>query len=105
MPDSRTGPAVQKVVDAIQEDVSEIVDLLERGLEKMRDLEGHSKGINGLAGLLKAKGAEIELVVGILREESVSVAKKMLSEPRPIRTHVDEEKAAEVRERKASVKP
>lgn len=101
MPEPRTGPAVQKVVEAIGEDISEIVDLLQRGLEKMRDLETHSKGINGLAGLLKAKGSEIELVIGILREESLSVAKKMLSEPRPIRQSVDEEKLAEVRERKA----
>ena len=102
MADNRTGPAVQKVVDAVQEDIGEVVDLLTRGLEKMRDLEGHARGINGLASTLKGKGNEVEQVIAVLREESERVAAKMLAEPRAqIRESVDEVKLAEVRERKA----
>ncbi|MEQ1573080.1 MAG: hypothetical protein ABL993_02430 [Vicinamibacterales bacterium] len=98
MADNRTGTAVQKVVDAVQEDIGEIVDLLTRGLAKMRDLEGHARGINGLASILKGKSAEVELIVSVLKEESERVASKMLAEPRAaIREAVDEEKAAEVR--------
>lgn len=99
--DNRTGTAVQKVVDAVQEDVGEIVDLLSRGLGKMRDLEGHARGINGLASILKSKSAEVELIVSVLKEESERVASKMLAEPRVIRESVDEEKAAEVRAARA----
>lgn len=102
MADSRTASAVAKVVSAVQEDIGEVIDLLTRGLEKMRDLEGHAKGINGLAGLLKAKAAEVELVISVLTEESESVAKKMLTEPRKeITQRVDEAQADAVRSAKA----
>jgi hypothetical protein len=102
MADNRTGPAVQKVVDAVQEDIGEVVDLLSRGLAKMRDLESHARGINGLASTLKGKGNEVEQVIAVLGEESERVAAKMLSEPRPAITQtVDEAKLEEVRERKA----
>jgi hypothetical protein len=71
-------------------------------LAKSRELEGHAKGINGLAGILKAKGAEVELVISLLREESDSVAKKMLREPRDaITSTVDEAQAERVRKVKA----
>jgi hypothetical protein len=103
MADNRTGPAVQKVVEAVQEDLGDAINLLQRGLDRMRELEGHAKGINGLASTLKAKSTEVELVISVLREESEGVAKKMLTEPRePIRQSVDHGKVEEVRASKAT---
>lgn len=94
---------MQKVVGAVQEDVAEIVDDLQRALDKMRELEGHAKGINGLASILKGKGNEVEQVIAVLKEESERVAAKMLAEPRsPIRESVDEEKVEQVRKARAS---
>lgn len=96
--DNRTGPAVQKLVEAVQEDVSEALDLMQRGLDKIRVLEGQSKGINGLSGTLKAKGDEVALAITVIREEAEAVGKKMLREPKApvIHQHVDKERAAAV---------
>lgn len=95
--DSRTGSAVAKVVDAVQDDLTEITDLLSRCLVKMRELESHARGINGLGSTLKSKGNEVEQIVTVLRDESIRVAAKMLAEPKPIVTIVNEQHAADVR--------
>lgn len=99
MADNRTGPAVQKLVESIHEDVGEALDLIRRGLDKLRILESQTTGINGLSGKLKAKGAEIELAIGVIEEEAEQVAEKMLREKRPatpIDQHVDTEHATKV---------
>lgn len=104
--DNRTGPAVQKLVESIQEDTTEAVDLIGRGLDKLRTLEAQTKGINGLSGVLKAKGDEIGLAIGVVQEEAEKVAAKMLREPKPakpIHQHVDTSKVAEVVAAKAAV--
>jgi hypothetical protein len=97
--DTHTGPAAQKLVDAVQEDLGEIVDLLDRALVKIRAVEVAGKGVNGLAATMKAKGGEIGLTIDVLKGEAESVAKKMLHDPRKtpaIVQMVDESKVADV---------
>lgn len=95
---AHTGPAAAKLVEAVREDIGEVVDLLERALRKMREIEDEGRGVNGLATTMRTKGNEIEATIGVLNEESEGVAKKMLREPRePITQTVDEAQAERVR--------
>lgn len=90
MSDTRTGPLVAKLVEGIQGDIADAIEGLASGLAKMRALEGHARGVNGLAATLKAKGAEVQLIINVLQSESESVAKKMLGAARePITERVD----------------
>lgn len=98
MPDTRTGPLVQKLVDGLREDMAEAIEHLTRGLATLRALEGETKGVNGLASLLRSKGNELETVIGALEEERDAVPAKMLGGGRPeIVQTVDTEKLAQVR--------
>ncbi len=96
--DTRTGPAVQNLVDKIQEDMAEASAYLTRGCAMVRALESVTKGVNGLASVLKAQTQTLESVIRKLEEESEDVAKKMLGGNRPeIVQTVNVDKLAEVR--------
>lgn len=75
MSEARTGPLVEALVEGVQADIEDIVAALDGGLDLMRRLEASARGINGLAGICKAKGAEIELVVRTLIAAKVLAAK------------------------------
>lgn len=75
---TRTGPLVGKLVEGIQADLADAVEQLQGGLAKMRALEGHTKGVNGLSATLKARGNEVAQIIDVLSGESESVARKML---------------------------
>lgn len=79
MSDTRTGALVSKLVEGIQADIGDAVEQLQAGLSKLRALESHTKGVNGLSATLKAKGNEIAQIIDVLEGESDGVAKKMLS--------------------------
>lgn len=79
MSDTRTGPLVGKLVEGIQADISDAIEQLEGGLAKIRALEAHTKGVNGLSATLKAKGNEIAQTIDVLRGEAEGVARKMLA--------------------------
>lgn len=97
MSDTRTGPAVQKLVDFIQEDLSEAAGHLQQGLDMVRALEGETRGVNGLSAFLKSQGNALEKMVSDMAEEAQSVAKKMLGSNRTeVVTVVNPELAEEV---------
>lgn len=79
MTDTRTATSVAKLVEDVQADIGDIVERLESGLALARKLEVHAGGINGLRGTLKAEASKLDQILTTLREESESVAKKMLS--------------------------
>lgn len=79
MSETRTGPLEGKLVEGIQADIGDAVEQLQAGLSKLRALESHTKGVNGLSATLKAKGNEIAQIIDVLEGEQESVAKKMLS--------------------------
>jgi hypothetical protein len=94
---NRTGPLVEALVEGVQADITDIVELLSEALTEMRRLEASSRGINGLAGICKAKGSEIELVIRTLRSESESIPAKLLPQVRePIHEHTNTDHAAKV---------
>jgi len=78
MSETRTGPLVGKLVEGIQGDIGDAVEQLAAGLAKMRALESHVGGINGLASTLRARSAEVQQVVDVLTAERDTVAKKLL---------------------------
>lgn len=93
----RTATSVVKLVEDVQADLGDIVQRLEAGLALARKLEAHAAGINGLRGTLKAEASKLDQILATLREESESVAKKMLATERPpMSTKVDHEHAAKV---------
>lgn len=89
MSDTRTGPLVHKLVDALKDDISEVVGYLQKGREQMRLLEGETKGVNGMSAFLKSKGNELDKMIGDLTEEAEGAEKKMLGSPIVITTNVD----------------
>ncbi len=97
MSDTRAGPQVQKLVDAIKEDIGEIVGHLTRAEETMQDLEVAAKGVNGLSAFLKAQRNAVLKMVGDLNAEGADVERKMLPSKEPITSSVNEKLAAEVR--------
>lgn len=101
---AHTGPAAQKLVEAVQEDISEVVDLLERALRKIREVEDEGRGVNGLATTMKGQGNAIQEAMRVIIAEAESVAKKMLrpAPPDPIVQTIDETKLADVRKARAS---
>lgn len=99
MSQTRTGATVKKLVADVQEDLGDITDLLGTACDKMRQLETETRGINGTASMLKAKRNALEKMIADLKEESTAVAEKMLGQKRPeIRSNVDAEQAAKVKE-------
>lgn len=82
MSEIRTGAAVGALVEAVQSDIGDGVADIRRGLDKLRALEAHARGINGLASTLRAKCKEVETAVDVLEEEAESVARKMMGEPK-----------------------
>jgi hypothetical protein len=81
MSETRTGPLVGKLVEGIQADIGDAVELLAAGLAKMRDLEVHVGGLNGIASRLRARSSDVQQVVDALRVERDEVAKKLLPKP------------------------
>lgn len=104
MPETRTGPLVQKLVDGLQEDMEEAVGHLDRGLTMLRALEGETKGVNGLSAFLKAQAQQLDKMISDTREEAEAVAKKMLGTGKPeIVERVNQEKVAELHAAKEAV--
>lgn len=103
MADTRTAPAVAKLVDAIQEDIQEARSHLDRGLAVLRALEPSARGINGLAAYLKAQGNALDEMLAGLESEAKNVETKMLGGSRPeIVTNVDAAQLEAVRAAKAA---
>lgn len=96
---TRTGPLVGKLVEGIQADISDAIEQLQGGLSKIRALESHTKGVNGLSATLKAKGNEVAQIIDVLEGECEGVAKKMLaSAPKePITEHLNADHLAKVK--------
>jgi len=107
MTETRTGPAVRKVVEAIEADLSEVIE----GLEKQRDLiarlEEDARGVNGLSSTLKAKRKHLDQIVEDLSGELEGVRPKMLGTngSPAIEQSVDDELAAEVVEARGDGQP
>ena len=80
---TRTGPAVQKLVDGLQEDITEAVGYLAKGLELIRALQGETRGVNGLSPLLTGKGNELDNIIDGLTSECLEIEKKLLGTGRP----------------------
>lgn len=100
--DTRTGPLVGKLVAAVQEDVGEIVSSLAKAREHMGELEGQTKGINGLSAFLRSQGLALDKMMSDLKDEAQGVEKKMLGvQMEVVQHHVDEGHAAKVRAAKA----
>jgi ribosomal protein L20 len=94
---------VGKLVSAVQEDISEIQQNLDKAREHMGQLEGQTKGINGLSAFLRAQGLALDKMVSDLKDEAVAVEKKMLGNPVEITHHTDEAHAARVKAAKGAI--
>jgi hypothetical protein len=79
---TRTGLLIEQLITGIQADIAEAVEQLEGGLATIRALETHTKGVNGLASVLRSKGIAIEQIIDVLRGEADDVARKMQGTPR-----------------------
>lgn len=87
---TRTGPLIGKLVEGIQADIGEAVEQLQAGLSKIRALEAHTKGVNGLSSTLKAEASKLDQMISTLTDESEAVGRKMLGTGRePITEKVD----------------
>ena len=101
---TRTGPLVAQLVEGVQADIGDVVDALRAALGKVRALEAHAKGINGLAGTLRAEAQKIDHAISALTEESASVAKKLLGTGRePVAERVDSEHLERVKAAREAV--
>ena len=101
MSDTRTGPLVQKLVDAVDEDLDDIVGHLSRGLELMRSLQSDAKGVNGLSGFLKGQGDQLQTMLDHLSAERKDVAGKMLPKRPEIAATVNADQLEAVKAAKA----
>lgn len=102
MSDTRTGPLVQKLVDALQEDIGEVVGYLQKGRDHMKLLEGETKGVNGMSAFLKSQGLALEKMIADLNEEAEGAEKKMLGAKLEITTSVDKAHVERVAKAKAA---
>lgn len=99
----RTAPQVQKLVDAIKDDIAEAVEHLQRGSEVVRKLEGATKGVNGLSAFLKAQGNTLVKMVEDMASEAADVERKMLGTGKePIVSTVNEQLSEKVKHAKVS---
>lgn len=95
---TRTGKLVEQLVEAVQQDLDEIIVHLERGLGNVEDLAGDTRGVNGLSSFLKGQGQFLEKMIEDLREESEAVSRKLMGIGRPeIVERVNQEKVEELR--------
>lgn len=99
MAETRAGRAREKWAAELRADIEDIAEHLGRGLDLMRQLEPETKGLNGLPGLLRNKGTEIETTIKLLTEEGEKIASRVPAlppAPPEISEAVDHELAAEV---------
>lgn len=95
---TRTGKLVEQLVEAVQQDLDEIIVHLERGLKNVEDLVGDTRGVNGLSSFLKGQGQLLEKMIEDLREESEAVSRKLMGIGRPeIVERVNQEKVEELK--------
>jgi len=102
MSDTRTGPLVQKLVDALQEDIGEVIGFLRKGRDQMKLLEAETKGVNGTSAFLKSKGNELDKMIEDLEDEAQAAEKKMLGTPLVITSTVDKTHVERVARAKAA---
>lgn len=95
--ETRTGPLVGKLVVGVQEDLGEVVGYLQKARESIGQLEGQTKGINGLSSFLKAQGTALDKMMADFGDEATAVEKKLLGSKVEITHTVDESHAARVK--------
>ena len=76
--DTRTGPLVKRLVEGVQEDLTEIAQQVAEVRDRLVRLEGETKGINGLAASCRAWGQLLAKMHGDVEAEVEAVEKKML---------------------------
>lgn len=99
-PMSRTARLVEMMAQGIEADTADIAGLLREARARMDALQADTKGLNGMASLLRQKSIELGKIADDLTEEADLVARKLRGQsPRPqLVATVDEEKAEAVRE-------
>lgn len=97
MSETRTGPLVGKLASAVQEDIGEIVGHILKAREQMGQLEGQTKGINGLSAFLKAQGHALDKMMADLEDEALAVEKKLMGSKVEITHKVDDAHADRVK--------
>lgn len=94
MSQTRTGPTVKKLVGDIQADLADVVEKIKAARAMLSELEGETKGVNGLSSILRAKGGELDKMTDDLKEESEAVHKKLLGSGPEIVQSVNPDQAA-----------
>lgn len=90
----RSASLLARAVEALQDDLNHAADLLEDGLEVLRDLEPVVRGLNGISAIVRAKGNETENLVRVLREEATSLPKKLAPPTRDPEPEPEEEETS-----------
>jgi hypothetical protein len=97
--ETRTGKLVEQLVEAVQQDLDEVVVHLEHALKASSALVGDTRGVNGLSSFLKAQGQQLEKMIRDIREEAEAVERKLFGIGRPeIVERVNHEKVEEIRD-------
>lgn len=97
--ETRTGKLVEQLVEAVQEDLDEVIVHLEQALKASGALVGETRGVNGLSSFLKAQGQQLEKMIQDIRDEAEAVERKLFGIGRPeIVERVNQEKVEELRE-------
>ena len=97
--ETRTGKLVEQLVEAVQQDLDEVIVHLEQALQASAALVGETRGVNGLSSFLKAQGQQLEKMIQDIREEAEAVERKLFGIGRPeIVERVNQDKVEELRE-------
>ncbi len=83
---TRTADARKKWADALQADLGEIHELVEKACTLMREVEADTRGVNGLPSFLRSKGNELEQMAKDIRTELEDVPAKLSGEKTKKRT-------------------
>lgn len=87
---TRTAEARKKWADALQADLGEIVEHIQKAGALMREVEADTKGVNGLPGFLRNKGNELEKMAVDMQAELDDVPAKLSGEKAKKRTPIME---------------
>lgn len=93
----RTAIAVRTLADAVDADMAEIIDDLDRAAARLSALETAARGLDGLAGVCRQKATELGLMREVLSEESSALRGRLLPGSKPVAVVVSGPEPARVR--------
>lgn len=97
---ARTGEAAAMLAEAVQADIDAILASLTAAVAGMRELADDGRLVPGLETLMRAQSSQVELTIGVLKEERADAQRAILREPPEVAATVNASQLDRVRRAK-----